>query len=374
MTRPTIPSAAPSEWQPTRIPPRSPLEAAADAAVLAPSVHNTQPWRIVLHPDRLELFADRTRQLTVLDPVGRALALSVGAALFNARVAVAAAGRAVRVDRSPGTADPGPVAVLRPVEGPADPALAALTSAVPRRRTNRRRYTAGRVPEDLLRVLIAAAAAEDTTLVPVTRDEHVRLLARLTQQADGIQNADPAYRAELRRWTNRDPGAGDGVPASAVPHVDGRHHDDLPVRDFDTAGTGQLPPDTDSGTGSGSDQTLVVLATFHDDPVAWLRCGEALERVLLELTTRGWVAGPLTQAVEVPVTRTQLRSALTWDAHPQTVLRIGRAPATSPTLRRPRRTVVENSATPAERLIDRHPAPTSWPRPISDGRGGTTWN
>ena len=366
MTRHATPPAAPPAQRATRIPRPRLLEAAADAAVLAPSVHNTQPWRIVLHPDRLELFADRTRQLTVLDPLGRALALSVGAALLNARVAVAAAGRAVEVDRSPATADPGPVAVVRPVEGPADPALAALGPAVRSRRTNRRRYAAGRVPEDLLRLLVAAAAAEDTALVPVTRDEHVRLLARLTQQADGIQNADPAYRAELRRWTNRDPATGDGVPASAVPRVDGRHHDDLPVRDFDTAGTGQLSPDT----GSGTDQTLVVLATCHDDPAAWLRCGEALERVLLELTTHGWVAGPLTQAVEVPVTRTQLRSALTWDAHPQTVLRIGRAPATSPTPRRRRATVVENSAAPVEPPVRVRPGPS---RPVPDGRGGTTW-
>jgi hypothetical protein len=369
MTQPSVPPTAPPAWRLTRIPRQSPLEAAADATVRAPSVHNTQPWRIVLHPDRLELLADRTRQLTVLDPVGRALVQSVGAALFNARVAMAAAGRGCQVDRLPDPADPDLMAVLRPVDGPADPALAALAPAVRRRRTNRRRFAADRVPDDVMRVLVAAAAAEETALVPVTRDEHVVLLARLTQQADGLQNADPAYRAELRRWTNRDPGTGDGVPVSVVPHVDGRQHDELPVRDFDTAGAGLLPADTGSGTG----QTLVVLATPTDDLRAWLRCGEALERVLLELTVRGWVAGPLTQAVEVPVTRTQLRSALTWDAHPQSVLRIGRAPATSPTPRRPRATVVENSAAPVERPVRGRPETTGRPRPVSDGRGGTTW-
>ncbi|GAB3323617.1 NAD(P)H nitroreductase [Geodermatophilus aquaeductus] len=361
---------APPDPQPIRTRHLPPLEAAADAAVRAPSVHNSQPWRIALHPDRLELSADHARQLTVLDPAGRALTHSVGAALFNARVAVAASGHAARVDRLPDAADPGLMAVLRPVEGPADPALAALAPAVRRRRTNRRRYTAEGVPEDVLRVLVAAAAAEDTTLVPITGEEHLRLLARLTQQADAVQNADPAYRAELRRWTNRDPATGDGIPVSVVPHVDGHQHDALPVRDFDTAGAGRLPPDTDSGT----EQTIVVLATASDDPLAWLRCGEALERVLLELTARGWVAGPLTQAVEVPVTRTQLRSALTWDAHPQSVLRVGRAPATSPTPRRPRATVVENSAAPVERE-GQGPAGRPRPpaRPVSDGRGGTTW-
>ncbi|MGY1669841.1 Acg family FMN-binding oxidoreductase [Geodermatophilus sp. SYSU D00710] len=348
------------------------LEAAADAAVLAPSVHNTQPWRIRLHPDRLEVSADRSRQLTTLDPAGRALAQSVGAALLNARVALAAAGTAARVDRLPNPADPGLMAVLRPVAGPPDAALAALAPAVRRRRTNRRRYASDRVPDQVLRVLSAAAAAEDTALVPVAREEDARLLARLLQDADRIQNADPAYRAELRRWTNREPGTGDGVPTSAVPHVDGRQHDQLPVRDFDTAGAGELPADT----GSGTEQTLVVLATHRDDPPAWLRCGEALERVLLELTARGWVAGPLTQAVEVPATRSRLRAQLTPDAHPQSVLRIGRAPATSPTPRRPRGTVVENSASPAERPVRRWPSRPGWPgqaRPVPDGRGGTTW-
>lgn len=325
-TRHAAPPAAPSGRRDARSARLPLLEAAADAAVRAPSVHDTQPWRIVLHPDRLELFADRTRHLAALDPLGRALTQSVGAALFDARVAVAAAGRAARVDRLPDPADPGLLAVLRPVDGPADPALAALGPAVPRRRTDRRHYAPGRVPGDLLEALVAAAAAEDTTLVPVTRDEHVRLLARLTQQADGIRNADP-----------------------------------------DTAGAGLLPPGTDPGTG----QTLVVLATAGDDPSSWLRCGEALERVLLELATHGWVAGPLTQAVEVPVTRTQLRSALTWHGHPQSVLRIGRAPGTSPTPRRPRATVGGNSAAPVGSPVRRRPGPPS--RPVPDGRGGTTW-
>jgi len=36
---------------------------AADAARFAPSIHNTQPWRWVVHPERLELFAVTDRQL-----------------------------------------------------------------------------------------------------------------------------------------------------------------------------------------------------------------------------------------------------------------------------------------------------------------------
>src|SRR3954454_23808393 len=91
------------------------LEDAADAAMLAPSVHGSQPWTIVLHRDRLELRADRFRQLCALDAPRRELAQSLGAALLNVRVALAARGWAVDVDRFPRPDDPDVVAVVRPV-------------------------------------------------------------------------------------------------------------------------------------------------------------------------------------------------------------------------------------------------------------------
>lgn len=349
------------------------LEHAADLAVLAPSVHNTQPWRIGMHLDRMDLRVDRSRQLTVLDPQGRAMIQSVGAALFTARVALAAEDWAVEVARCPQPADPDLLAVVRPVTGRVDRCLATLAPAVQQRRTNRRQFASDLVPEDVLRSLVAAAAEEDTTLVPVTSEPHRRLVARLTQQADGVQNASPAYRSELRHWTTRTAATGDGVPSSVVPRSDGDSADDVPLRDFDTQGAGALP----ARTGSGADQTLVLLATRSDDPEAWLRSGEALQRVLLELTRLGWVAGPLTQAIEVPITRTQLRAALTWDAHPQLLLRIGRAEPTGPVPRRPRSEAVTGGWRPPHPGAARKPPghPAAGPHhPVSDGRGGTTWN
>ena len=163
--------------------------------------------------------------------------------------------------------------------------------------------------------------------MPVTQERHRRLVARLTQQADEVQNASPAYRAELRRWTT-------------APRRRRRRCAEFGRSRTSTATRGTTCPcatSTPRGparcrarTGSGADQTLVLLATYGDDPRSWLRSGEALQRVLLELTRLGWVASPLTQAIEVPVTRTRLRSALTWDAHPQMLLRIGRAEPTGP--------------------------------------------
>ena len=117
---------------------------------------------------------------------------------------------------------------------------------------------------------------------------------------------------------------------------------------------------------------MVLLSTRSDDRYAWLRSGEALERVLLELTAGDWVAGPLTQPIEVPLTRTQLRAALTWDAHPQMLLRIGRAAPTPRTPRRPRAEVVANSRRP-EPVPPPEPPATGPRHAVPDGRGGTTW-
>lgn len=292
------------------------LQRGVELALLAPSVHDTQPWLFEPRDDRLVVRADRSRQLAATDPTDRELVGSVGAALFNVRVGCAASGRAAEVTRLPDPDDADLLAVVRPGAPAPDPALARLEDAVRVLRTARPASTAEQVPDDVLRGLAAGAATEGALLVPVLEETHRRLLARLAQQADRIQNADPAQRAELRRWTNRRSEDRAGVPVAAGPRVDGGRGDEVLPREYDTVGTG----------------SLLVLATRTDDPLAWLRCGEAMQRVLLELVALGWAASPSTQLVQVPLTRTQLRSALTWDAHPQLLLRVGRAgsvPATS---------------------------------------------
>jgi hypothetical protein len=252
------------------------LVRAADLAGSARSVRDTRPWCLDLRSDRLLLLADRSRQLTATDPTGRGLVQSVGAALFNARAALAVAGWGAHVARLPDPRDADLLAVVRPLESAPDPTIAALGAAAPRSRAHRRGATAETVPEDLLRVFGAAAATEGAVLAPVVTEEHRRLVARL------------------------------------IRHAADRLHD-----------TAAAAPDRDGGV----EWAAVLLATPTDDPQAWLRCGEAMQRVLLEATRAGWDATLVTAPVEVPLTRTQLRSALTWDAHPQVLLRFRRPPA-----------------------------------------------
>jgi nitroreductase len=302
----------------------------AARATLAPSVHNTQPWKFLARDGVFEIHADTSRQLHVLDPRGRQLHISCGCAVFNARVALAAAGAAVDVDRQPKASHPDLVARLIITGGVGDRTLARLDDEIDARHTNRRRFGDEEVDPEVVERLVAAARQEGADLVPVLHKDHRRAVAWLSQLADRYELADPAYRAELLRWTTVDLRRNDGVPAFAVPLVDGTAEDEVPIRDFDTAGIGWLP----GNTYSSSSQCLLVLTTQSDEASAWARAGEALQRVWLEITRRGYAASPLTQAIEVSHTRELLRSELQLSGHPQLLLRVGRAPAVSATRRR----------------------------------------
>ena len=299
-------------------------------ATLAPSVHNTQPWRFVLRPGVLDVYSDRGRQLLVLDPTGRQLHLSVGCAVFNARVSMAASGVGAAVRRVPDPAQPSLLATIEIGDGPVDRGLTALDPVIGLRQTNRRRFASGEVPPEVVSTLVAAAEREGAVLYPVVIEDDRMALARLVQRADSAEIADPAYRAELRAWTTTDPDRRDGVRALVVPHVDGTAGDDVPIRDFDSQGNGGLP----AQTRSGREQCLLILGTSTDRPAAWLRAGEALERVWLEATRAGYVASLFSQPVEVAAVRAQLRTDLRLGMQPHMVIRVGRAPVTPASRRR----------------------------------------
>ena len=309
------------------------LRRAAVRATLAPSVHNTQPWRFILRPNELEIYTDPSRQLRELDPTGRQLIVSCGCALFNARAALASSGHTVVVERYPDPGQPNLAARLtatEPTNGVVDP-IVALDAAIELRQTNRRRFSDDDVPAELIALLEAAVHEEGAVLRVIRGEDERQTVAMLCQRADAIENLSPAYRAELRAWTTDDPRRTDGVPAMAVPHVDGTAQDDIPIRDFDTHGAGWLPAETHSSR----HQCLLLLGTAGDNPDNWLRAGEALERALLEIARHGFAASPLTQVVEVAATRAALRSELSLSMHPHVLLRVGRAPMTpSPRRRR----------------------------------------
>ncbi|HET9876484.1 MAG TPA: NAD(P)H nitroreductase, partial [Mycobacterium sp.] len=107
----------------------------------APSVHNSQPWRWRVYESALELFAEPSLQLRSVDPDGRGLILSSGAALNHCVVALAALGWQSRVRRLPDPSDANHLATIEVCRREAEQVDVTLAAAIPRRRTDRRHYS-----------------------------------------------------------------------------------------------------------------------------------------------------------------------------------------------------------------------------------------
>lgn len=285
-------------------------------ATRAPSLHNTQPWRWrIVRDDLLELFAAHDRRLPTLDPRGRLMMLSLGAALHHAVVAARAVDRAVEVERLP---DGPPDLVARVHLGehrPAGPAERVALASLVARRTDRRPFTSWALPEERLRDLAAVAATYGVAAVRLDTGQRVAV-ERLVGAAAARQAASPVLVEEVGTWWGTTSPHG-GVPGALVPDrlVDplgiGRCHD------------GTLP--TGPVEDCASEHTAVlVLCHRDDDPAGWLATGEAMSAVWLDAIAEGLGVVPVSLPVEVTEVRERLRDdVLGLLAHPQLLLRVG---------------------------------------------------
>jgi hypothetical protein len=289
-------------------------------AVLAPSGHNTQPWIFRITDSGVEVFADYTKRLFVIDPQDRELLMSVGAAITNFRVAAAHFGfeTAVLYDRRPEERIAVALISVRETSSP-DRSLAALFRAIPRRHTNRAPFDGQPIdPLALSRLCDLIDLFPETLrlILPHQKD----CVAGMVEEACRIQMARPAFRAEIADWIH---------PADGE-HTDGLRADALEVhpllaagflRQFDS-GAWQAPRDRRLAESASA----LLLVTAEDDRVSLIRAGEALELLLLTIADVGLQYSFLNHPVEVDAMRDRIR-ALAGSSQPaQLLIRIGSGP------------------------------------------------
>jgi len=321
----------------TRLP-RADLEHLILLASRAPSVHNTQPWQFVPLDDGVQLRADHSRQLAVLDPDGRQLTMSCGAALHHLNVAAHAMGFEVTTTLLPDDGDRDLLADIRLRR-----AALASTEEIDRavdvlhRHTYRGRFTEEPLPEGFLDRL-RQAVEDEGAMLRLLRHEELLVLGVLLEHAEQDLLATPGYAEELASWvwpagrSTDDETVDlrtDGLPAVAVAHGPDRA-EALPGRHF----RDEAPADHDA-TPAAEHPTVVLLTTVADTAYDWMVAGRALSALLLRATHEGVAAQPLGQATDVPAERLELRRQLGVIGVPQLLLRLGRAEATPQTPRRP---------------------------------------
>jgi hypothetical protein len=300
-------------------------------AQLAPSGHNTQPWSFRVDGARVEVFADRSRALPVVDPGNRELTISCGAALETLLVAMRRFGLDPNVQLvEDAKAQDLLVRVVVGVVGPAVPN--PLFDAITQRHTDRVAFEQVPLPAAQVRALEAAGGTGEAWFQPIAGDRLRSAVSDLVMEGDRLQMADAGFRRELSHWVHANRSKSrDGMPGYAFGIGDlASLAGPLVIRTFDT-GASQAAKDHELAVHS---PLLGAIVSKSDRRADWLSAGRALMRVLLRATADGLTASYLNQPVEVPALRTRLTDLLEAKGPPQLLLRLGHAPPARATPRR----------------------------------------
>ncbi|WP_439156315.1 Acg family FMN-binding oxidoreductase [Yoonia sp.] len=313
---------------------RDKLRSLVNYAVLAPSGHNSQPWQFRLGDSRVEVLADRSRRLPVVDPHDRELTMSCAAAAETMAQAARAFGFVTTLDPLPEPDDPNVVARIEIASSQGRPVTPEVIEAIVRRRTTRRGFTPEVVPDTLQQACVSAARAVGISVFFAGDAPTHRIVADLVAAGDRRQFDDPAFRRELAHWIRPQhaPG-GDGISGTAFGMPDALSGvGAFMIRTFDIGGAAASGDARLIRKGS---PLFMMLASPGDDPVDWVAAGRALAAILIRLSAEGWTASYLNQPIEVSDLRPKLKEAFDIDGQPQLLMRVGRAELPAPSARRP---------------------------------------
>ncbi len=274
------------------------LAAASDTS--AP--HHPQPWYVHCTPTTIELHATPNRVAAAVAD-RRQLLLACGAALLNLRLAISAQGVYPDVRMLPDPARPELLAVMRPQSRrPVTPNDRQLAAAIGDHRSDHQPDASVVIPAAVRGELRRAAEIERAWLATLTPTQ-LPMLRAIVGRAHRASQDNPAFSAEWAAWAGGD-GSGEQVP----------------------------------------EPLIAVIGTFHDQSATHLQAGQAMQRVALTAATARLSTTLLSQVMEVPATRGELRDLIGGGLWPQILLRFEEAPPRS----MPRLLDIEDVVTPEE--------------------------
>lgn len=291
-------------------------------AIFAPSPMNTQPWLFKLGNREVDICADSRRKLAVVDPDGRELIISCGAALLNLKVAAEYFGCNYRVEIEPEPENPDILARFSVgLHGETSSEDILVFNAITQRRSCRKPFEERPVPDELVADLCEEAAKHGAWFKIIGDPDARQTVAELVAEADKSQWADKQFREELAAWSRPHPlerPDGFGVESLGIKSWMSFAGSTL-IRTFDL-GNGQAATDKEITRHS---PLLAVVGADTEDAASWLNAGQAMQNVLLRACADNVQASFLNQVIEVPDTRQQLAGVLGVTGFPQVLMRMG---------------------------------------------------
>lgn len=289
----------------------------AKYAVLAPSGHNTQPWRFTFTAREMTLKADPKRKLPYSGIQANEPYVSLGACLGILELAAKGFGckleikyitkndTAARV-RIDGTVAPDP----------------SLLDAITARVSNRNSYETAPLPQRLIKDFVKPEFGGTKTYV-LTEKQDISYVADLTKEATITTFTDSEFRKELSKWvrnnlTNRFdgmPGFAQGIPTPVslfAKHI---------IKHINVS-KDQAKKDSDRVLRSSG---LVIVEAKNSSPEALMDAGRVYAHICVCAQQQGIATAGVGAAIIEPETTKRLMKKLGLSGKPIAIIRFGRA-------------------------------------------------
>ncbi|MEA1929378.1 MAG: hypothetical protein U9M92_00615 [Patescibacteria group bacterium] len=294
-------------------------------AVLAPSSHNSQPWKFKIDNGVISVALELSRLLPHSDSNNRQAYMSLGCAVENILIAADYYNHEIVVIY-PDRTDWGQSVVRLAVKkleakhgklGPRD----HLANFISRRVSNRNPYKLGGLPLGLIEALTRLDT--DGIKIFIVQDGGVRRdIANVAVAASIEATGDKGFRQELSRYVvpNKTgscigmPGFGFGMPTLVsilVPRL------------MKYVNVNKASARKDRRLLAEQTPALVVIASKNDQPRNWIRVGQTYERIALLAAKAGFSTAMWASPIQIGSHYQDLQKILQTNLKPQALFRLG---------------------------------------------------
>lgn len=294
-------------------------------AVLAPSTHNTQPWLFRVSDRTIEVFADRSRALAVIDPDDKGLIISCGAASGMLAKALEAVGFRFHVTHLPDASESDLLTRFYVEDlGPPETDWKVTLNAIRLRKSVRAGFKNRILSKKSLKAIRSAPPSEDCYVNWIDSEEVEKGILESILKAEEDRQFDKHYARENATWTHP---------------IRVRSRDGVPAQMDKMLSVSQLwAPIEVPSLSSGKTTVVGLVETLGNRPIQWVRAGFTLASTLVQASKYDLNAAIINHPLQNPAVQAQVEAVVKPGNTAQIIFRLGvaeRAPST------PRRSIVD---------------------------------
>lgn len=287
-------------------------------ARLAPSVHNTQPWRVQAGQDELAIFPSSDLALVHGDPTGRQKVISIGIFTEACVIALAHCGFiAGKIDYQ----NDGKVLIsVNSGANKSQKVIDADVRALKRRFTDRAVYQKTNVTKAQLESIESSWKPNGAKVTATADAGLIRLCAQLTRQGLSIALGSPDFRKELASYLVPSQKTPYGIPVTTLKSGGVQSRLMKKILAFDRVQSQEAKREYERWLSASG---VVFVLAKGDSPAFWLESGRAYLRAALAIQKLGFHQATSAAVVEASDFHEDIEKALGTKMRLQCLIRFG---------------------------------------------------